>query len=93
MRIHNAQSSRPVTVLQWTLRHGSDALACEVNARSPRSFDVSVTPLQHGTSTVTEHFGSVVRAMRRHAEIVGMLRALGWNATDYCHPHPARAAA
>lgn len=91
MRIQ--EPSGAVTILHWTLRQGSDALTCQVNATSEHAFAVLVRSHRRDTPWVTEHYSSVLRAMRRHAEIVGMLRASGWNGTEYCGPHPTRATA
>jgi len=89
----DTQPSSHVTLLQWTLWHGSEALTCEVNACAPHSFEVCVTPLQHDRTTITEHFTSVIGAMRRHAEIIEMLREKGWDTTDYCDPNQPRESA
>jgi len=89
-----SHSGEPVTVLEWTLRLGNDALTCEVTAASEHAFDVSVISWQFEGATITERFSSVLAAMKRHAEIVETLRGQGWKITEYCHPHhvPATAA-
>jgi hypothetical protein len=70
-------------LLRWVLRHGHDALTCQVHALAPHAFDVSVVPHWNQASAVTERFESANEAVRRHAEIVGLLREGGWSSTEY----------
>ena len=71
-----------------SLRHGHDALTCQVRAISAHVFDVSVVPHWNHASAVRQRFQSANEAVRRHAEIVAMLCARGWNATEYGHARP-----
>ena len=69
--------------LRWTLRNGADALTCQVNAVSANAFDVHIVPHWNRESAVRQRFESANEAVRRHAEIVGMLREHGWTDTEY----------
>jgi hypothetical protein len=65
-------------MLRWIfVRHGH-ALTCEVDARTPHTFDVSVVPHWDVSSAVVERYDHAVTAMERHAGIAADLRAAGW---------------
>ena len=70
-------------LLHWILRQGHESLTCEVSAVSRNIFDVSIVPHWNHASAVSQRFESANEAVRRHAEIVGMLRERGWRATEY----------
>jgi hypothetical protein len=70
-------------LLRWVLRHGQDALTCQVSATSPHAYQVSVVPHWNQDSAVSQQFESANDAVRRHAEIVGILRERGWRGTEY----------
>lgn len=72
----------PMCVVKWLLRHGSAAIACEVDMNADRSFDVRVTPSSPSNKPFVEHFGDAVHAMERHAAIAGLLRDDGWRVAE-----------
>jgi hypothetical protein len=69
-------------MLRWTLRSGSAAIACEIDANPDGSFDLRVVPSLAPSSGFVERFSKVTFAMERHAEMASLLRDAGWVTTD-----------
>jgi hypothetical protein len=68
----------PVRLLRWNFLRGTNAITCEVAARSTNSYDVCVVPHWDVSSSVIETFDSAWSALERHAEISLQLREAGW---------------
>jgi len=82
----SAPQANAVCVVRWVLRTGRAAIACEVEMRPDRTFELRVSPSWQPRATRVEHFETALSAMKRHAQVAGSLRDLGWEVTDRSAP-------
>ncbi|HET9368818.1 MAG TPA: hypothetical protein VFO19_01160 [Vicinamibacterales bacterium] len=82
--LDHTTSARSATVecLHWIFVRAGRALACTVAVCGSNSCSVHVQPLWTGAAEAIETFTRPLDALRRHAEIVGLLRQQGWLLAD-----------
>ena len=71
-----------VCVVRWVLSTGRASVACEVEMNPDASFDLRVVPSWRTGATLVERFSTAVPAIKKHAQVAGALRDLGWTVTD-----------
>jgi hypothetical protein len=64
-------------MLRWILGQGTATIACEIDQNPDRTFALRIMPSWEQTGIVN-HCTDVVDAIKRHAEVAGLLRDSGW---------------
>ena len=71
-----------VCVVRWVLSTGRASVACEVEMNPDSSFHLRVVPSWQSGAQLVERFSTAVPAIKKHAQVAGALRDLGWTVTD-----------
>ena len=66
-------------MLCWTFTKRDAVLTCELATNREGGYDVCLVPHWDVTAAAVEQFDAAVSALRRHAELVRVLRASGWD--------------
>ena len=77
---------------RWILEQDGSAIACHLDARSNRSFEICILPRWDPSSAIIERFDALTTARLRHAEVSRHLRENGWIVIDQVaadHVHAA----
>jgi hypothetical protein len=69
-------------MLHWVLQRDTNAITCQLDARSNRSYEVCVLPHWDPSAAVIERFAAPTPALMRHAEVARRLRENGWMVID-----------
>jgi hypothetical protein len=82
-----------VPMLRWILGRDTNAITCQLDARSPRSYEVCIVPHWDPSSAVIERYDAPTPAFLRHAEVARRLRENGWMVIDHVAADTTYAAA
>ena len=79
-------------MLRWILRRDRQAITCQLDARSDRSYELCVRPHCDSSSLIIERFDAPTEALLRHAAVAGCLRDNGWTVKERVDARSGQAA-
>ena len=65
-------------MLPWIFTRRDAVLTCELATNTAGGYDVCLVPHWDVAAAAIERFDAAVSALRRHAELVALLRENGW---------------
>jgi hypothetical protein len=68
--------------MMWIPQRDTNAITCQLDARSSRCYEVCVVPHWDPSSAVIERYDALTPALLRHAEVARRLRENGWMVID-----------
>jgi hypothetical protein len=78
MSSHSSGTAKVRPILQWVFHRNLEAITCELDIASDRSYRVAIVPHWDAVAAVVERIDAPRQALLRHAELAAYLRENGW---------------